>query len=306
MNEGWKNKKIRASDCVDYAFTYARREIKTLLPLLLIFHVPFTLISNLLVNGLIFQTLLIDTYDDAFAGFGILLMLMLGSSLNTIYYAVFIHVISGANIYSVYRYTVFGDRIRLGRRIAKGFRAVLQYLVFEVIISVAVSAIAIAFSSIYSFLSVSLLSSASLKNIEIATYIYLGIMALLAIAGIYIELRFSYMNQFALIENKGIFQAMGASWKATKGKMRRIISIYIVTIIVSAGLNTAVGALQAFSIFESNFLTVLFGAILAVFSGLGYFLGAIAITFSFMHDMPDNDIRRGEIALAAYLRENGQ
>ena len=310
MNEGWTNKKIRASDCVDYAFTYARREWKTILPLLLIFHVPFTIIRAMTMNSFVIVSLLEDTYDDAFAALGIIMMIMLSSTITTLYYAIFIHIIDGGLIYSTYRYTVFGDRPGLKRRVSRGFRELLQSIVFELFASAAATSIIwiiyiILIAIIANIAARSEFGAADNSPIIIFA-VFFGFMMLIIIIGIYLTLRFTYMSQFALIENKGVFAAMGASWTATKGKMRRLLSIYVVTIIVSSGIETAIGALQAFSIFTSNFVTVLFGAILAVFSGLGYFFGTIAITFSFIHDMPDNDLRKQELAVAAYLRENDQ
>jgi hypothetical protein len=310
MNEGWTNKKIRASDCVDYAFTYARREWKTILPLLLIFHVPFTIIRAMTMNSFVIVSLLEDTYDDAFAALGIIMMTMLSSTITTLYYAIFIHVIDGGLIYSTYRYTVFGDRPGLKRRVSRGFRELLQSIVFELLASAAISGIVwILYIILMSVIArPSTGSGYEFKDKTVITLfaLYFGTAVIIIIISIYLSLRFTYMSQFALIENKGVFAAMGASWKATKGKMRRLLSIYVVTIIVSSGIETAIGALQAFSVFTSNFVTVLFGAILAVFSGLGYFFGTIAITFSFIHDMPDNDLRKQELAVAAYLRENDQ
>lgn len=306
MNEGWTKKEIRASDCVDYAFTYARREYKTLIPMLLFFHVPFVLAIRMMLNQTVLENLMYDVYDDAFAVFGLVALIFIGGFLMMLYYGIFIHVINGAFIYSSYRYTVFGDRPRLGKRLSRGFWLLLQNLIYSIIAGTAVFLVFMLIETGFSAIISGIVLNTNISDKDYAWIVAGLILILLAVTAviIYFMLRFAYMPQFAVIQNKNVFAALGASWKATKGKVRRLFCIYFVGALVTAGISSAVTALEVLNMFTSNILVMIINAVLSVFAGLGAFLISIAVTFSYMHDMPETDALQNEMKIVSYLKEH--
>ena len=301
MNEGWTRKKIRASDCVDYAFTYARRELKALVPIVLLFQAPFIFLINLMLNTGTFSRLLEETYDDGFAALKLVLLVVGGITLYLIYYGIMAHIANGAIIYSAYRYTMFGERPRLKTSLARGARLLLWNMLFASIAGAVISVLSFVYIFAWSIL---IRSVSSITVMEIMIWVAFAGELIAAVVFIYIELRFSYMPQFVVAEDMNLFQALKASWKATKGKLRRIFSIYIVGALVSASINTAVTAVSVLNVYMSNFIFTLVGALISVFAALGYFLFSLAVTFSYMHDISDPERIKKEQEIYVYLKEN--
>ena len=301
MNEGWTRKKIRASDCVDYAFTYARREYKALIPIVLLFQAPFIFLINMLLNPGTMLRIIEETYYDGYAALRLVLLIMIGATLYMIYYVILSHIANGAVIYSAYRYTMFGERPKLKASLARGVRLLLWNMLFSIISGTVISILVL----IYIFTQSSfLVMAASSQTVEIMFWTGFAAVLIAAAFLVYIELRFSYMPQFVVAEDMNLFAALKASWKATRGRTRRIFSIYIVGILVSASINSAVSALSVFNVYTSNLIVTLVGAVLSVFAALSYFLFSLSITFSYMHDIPDPERIKKEQEICTYLKEN--
>lgn len=301
MNEGWTRKKIRASDCVDYAFTYARREFKALIPIVLLFQVPFIFLINMMLNTGTFVRLIEEAGDDGFAALKLVLLVMGGITLFMIYYGILAHIANGAIIYSAYRYTMFGERPGLKASCARGAKLLLWNMLFSFITGAVISVLFL----VYTFAESAIISTASsFKAMEIMLWIGFAVEIIVVIVIIYIELRFSYMPQFVVAEDMNLFSALKASWRATKGRMKRIFCIYVVGFLVSSSINTAVTALSVLNVYNSNFIFTLVGAVISVFAALGYFIYSLSITFSYMHDISDPERIKKEQEIYSYLKEN--
>ncbi len=305
-----KEKRIRAIDCVDHAVTFAGREYRALLPIVLIFHVPFVFLGKLLTSQFVL-TLLLDNLDDDFTtGLGVFVAIMGGEGLMTVFTLLLQVVITGAVIYHVYRLTVFGDRPLMSDSLGRGFKLFGMNMLLYAIGAAAVYLLSMVFwftgfASVWFLLETG--TESLLESVPLMIAVG-GVALVVGAAEVYLVARFGYTYQFVVCENMFIFAAMKASWKATKRRAWHVICVFVLAGLLGIGANAAVVALDSLllipSLEGSSFVISLVSALLTSVASVSMYVVQAALTYSYVERLSGgNELREYEFGLGRFFEE---
>lgn len=302
MSTQQKNKKLRASECVDCAAAFLRREWRMLLPFFLIFHLPLILLQNLILTR---ETLLSAFVDAAmYETFDawLLFSILIGIFASSVYDRFARHIIAGACIYSAARRAQVGERPVFKQKLKAGLRLMLYRLLFMFIFGQVAGVVVYGF---YILLFTSQVWMVGWLGDYLPLFFLAFLVLFVALPLLYLYLRFSYYSEFIVIRHENLFVALKHSWEATRGRARHIFCIYVITLLASAAVNAADIALLWTGVASSAFVPLLLSALLSVFTTLAVYLTDLSLTFSFIQTVPENEVLGFELELRSFLRTEG-
>lgn len=307
MRKKRKKQGLRASECIDCAALFLRSEWRMLLPFFIFFHTLPVMLMSMLTTQDAALSLIIDAAETETFDVLSFFLYAFGMMSTLFFYLASRYIVTGACIYSAQRRTQLCVRPPFREKLKAGLRLMVNSWLINLIVSFVfgfVSALlTLMFSFIVSFFTVSELMSRLpewLLVVSVAVF-YLAILT----GFLYLTLRFTYFSQFVVIRRENAFRALGDSWRATRGRVRHMLALSVISLLAIGEMNAVTVLLVQLGLATSQFVTQLISALFAAFSSLALYLDELARTFSFMREVPADNALASEMMIRNYLRSQG-
>lgn len=264
-------KKNKSGDYLDYSVEYFRQNLKTMLLLPLIYHVPVTFILFYLIDygniaNMFIEAALEEEPDLVFFK---VLLIYFGLIIYGIYESTFVHAVSLGTIKHTYENIVNENVMTLKQSIIHGLKRFLWYFLYMVVAYMILGAIINVLYFMYAFILIVFALAGTAVAIVIIILSCLFFIAF-SVAFIYLMLRTYFVPHAISVEKLDCFKAFKLSMQLTRGKIKYIILPILFCLLFAGAIPQAVKSVVYILPFDDPLVNRIVAAAAVAATGLFY------------------------------------